>query len=46
MTTSKIEIKSAVINVEATGQLTAKGTQANFEGAALAVLKGGMVNIN
>lgn len=46
MTTSKIEIKSSVISVEATGQLTAKGTQANFEAVALAVLKGAMVNIN
>ena len=46
LTSSGIEIKGMKIDIDATGQLTAKGTTANFEGVGMAVLKGAMVNIN
>lgn len=46
MTPYSIKIESPMIDVVASGTLTAKGTMTNVEGSALLKLKGGLVLIN
>ena len=46
MTPYSIKIESPMIDVVASGKLTAKGTMTNVEGSALLKLNGGLVLIN